>query len=231
MLLKEDYTPSPRRPWVPGRVRAGGSPGPPPSCCLGHWCVLRTDFYLPILSGTLSVRAPKTQSRGMSFRRVCFSRDHGKRVSAGRVSSRDWAGQWDQQSQVFAWLSFQGEKGRPGPKVCGRQWRRWPGRRPWPPGGTAGVRANPADSQERSGSSFLLQVRPGLPGGLVVKSPPAGAGGARHEGSISGWGRSSAEGHGNPLQYSCLETPMDRGAWQATVRGIAKSQIGHCWAT
>ena len=43
-------------------------------------------------------------------------------------------------------------------------------------------------------------------------------------GSISGSGRSPAEGNGNPLQYSCLENPMDRGAWQATVHGVAKSQ-------
>ena len=43
-------------------------------------------------------------------------------------------------------------------------------------------------------------------------------------GSVPGLGRSPAGGHGNPLQYSCLENPMDRGAWQATVHGITKSQ-------
>ena len=43
-------------------------------------------------------------------------------------------------------------------------------------------------------------------------------------GSIPGPGRSPGEGNGNPLQYSCLENPMDRGAWQATVHGVAKSQ-------
>ena len=43
--------------------------------------------------------------------------------------------------------------------------------------------------------------------------------------SISGLGRSLGEGNGNPLQYSCLENPMDRGAWQATVHGVAKSWI------
>ena len=42
-------------------------------------------------------------------------------------------------------------------------------------------------------------------------------------GSSPGLGRSSGEGHGNPLQYSCLENPMDRGDWQATVCGVAKS--------
>ena len=43
-------------------------------------------------------------------------------------------------------------------------------------------------------------------------------------GLISGWGRSPGEGHGNPLQYSCLKNPMDRGAWWAMVHGAAKSQ-------
>ena len=44
-------------------------------------------------------------------------------------------------------------------------------------------------------------------------------------GLIPGLGRSPGEGNGSPLQYSCLENPMDRGAWQATVHGVAKSQI------
>ena len=43
-------------------------------------------------------------------------------------------------------------------------------------------------------------------------------------GSIPGLGKSPGEGHGNPLQYSCLENPMDRGTWKATVHGVAKSQ-------
>ena len=58
---------------------------------------------------------------------------------------------------------------------------------------------------------------------LVVKNTPASAGDARDIGSIPGWGRSPGEGNGNPLQYSCLENPMDRGAWWATVRGVAES--------
>ena len=52
---------------------------------------------------------------------------------------------------------------------------------------------------------------------LVVKSPPANAGDIRDVGSIPGSGRSPGGGHSSPLQYSCLENPMDRGAWQATV--------------
>ena len=59
---------------------------------------------------------------------------------------------------------------------------------------------------------------------LVVKNSPANAGDTRHLGSIPGWGRSPGGGHGNLLQYSCLEKPMDRGAWQAMVHGVAKSQ-------
>ena len=53
----------------------------------------------------------------------------------------------------------------------------------------------------------------------MVKNPPANAGDIRNEGSIPGLGRSPGEGSGNPLQYSCLENPMDRGAWQAVVHG------------
>ena len=60
----------------------------------------------------------------------------------------------------------------------------------------------------------------GFPIGSVVKTPPANA---EDVGSIPGSGRSPGEGNGTPLQYSCLENPMDRGAWQATVHGVAKS--------
>ena len=62
-----------------------------------------------------------------------------------------------------------------------------------------------------------------FPGGSVVKNLPANAG---DEGSNPGLGRSTGEGNGNPLQYSCLGNPMDRGAWRATVHGVAKSQTG-----
>ena len=58
---------------------------------------------------------------------------------------------------------------------------------------------------------------------LVVKNPPANAGDKREVGLIPGSRRSPGGGHGNPLQYSCLENPMDRGAWQATVHGVAES--------
>ena len=59
---------------------------------------------------------------------------------------------------------------------------------------------------------------------LVVKNLPASAGDVRDAGSVSGSGRSPGGGLGNPFQYSCLENPMDRGAWQATVLRVAKSQ-------
>ena len=65
----------------------------------------------------------------------------------------------------------------------------------------------------------------GLLGGSVVKNPSTyNAGTAGDAGSIPGLGRLPGGDHGNPLQYSCLENPMDRGAWQATVHRIAKSQ-------
>ena len=59
----------------------------------------------------------------------------------------------------------------------------------------------------------------GFPDGSVVKNPPANAGDAV---LIPGLETSPGEGNGNPLQYSCLGSPMDRGAWQATVYGVAK---------
>ena len=63
----------------------------------------------------------------------------------------------------------------------------------------------------------------GFPGGAVVKNPPADAGDAGDAGSIF-QGRSAGVGNGNPLQYSCLENSMDRGAWWATVHGVTKNR-------
>ena len=59
---------------------------------------------------------------------------------------------------------------------------------------------------------------------LVVKNLPPNAGDTGDAGSIPGSGRCLAGGNGNPLQYSCLENPMDRGAWLAMVHRVAKSQ-------
>ena len=58
-----------------------------------------------------------------------------------------------------------------------------------------------------------------------MKNPPADAEDIRDAGSIPGLGRSPGEGHGNLPQFTCLENPMDRGAWRATVPKVAKSQI------
>ena len=60
----------------------------------------------------------------------------------------------------------------------------------------------------------------------MVKNLPANAGNVRDPGSIPGSGRLPGGGHGNPLQFSCLENPMDRGAWRAAVHWIAKSWTG-----
>ena len=59
---------------------------------------------------------------------------------------------------------------------------------------------------------------------LVVEDSPANAEDIRDVGLIPGSGRSAGGGHGNPLQYPCLENPMDRGIWWATVHSVAKSQ-------
>ena len=72
-------------------------------------------------------------------------------------------------------------------------------------------------------------LREGFSGGSVVKNPPAKAGDAGDAGSIPGLGRNPEGGNGNPLQYSCRENPMDRGACWATVHGIAKSWTKLKW--
>ena len=57
----------------------------------------------------------------------------------------------------------------------------------------------------------------------MVKDPPVNAGDRRDVGSIPGWGRSPGGGHSNPLQYSCLENPLERGAWWAISHSVAES--------
>ena len=58
----------------------------------------------------------------------------------------------------------------------------------------------------------------------MVKNPPADVGDIRDPDSVPGWGRSPGGGQSNPLQYSCLENPMDKGAWGTTVQRVTKSQ-------
>ena len=70
---------------------------------------------------------------------------------------------------------------------------------------------------------FLTIYLFGFLGGRVVKESACQSG---DMGLIPGSGRSPAGGNGNPLQYSSLDNPMDRGVWQATVHGVAKSQTG-----
>ena len=72
--------------------------------------------------------------------------------------------------------------------------------------------------------ALISRAERGFPSGSVVKNSPTNAGDIRDAGPIPGSGTSPGEGHGNPLQYSCLGNPMDRGAWRATVHGIIKSQ-------
>ena len=73
------------------------------------------------------------------------------------------------------------------------------------------------------------QDKVGETGGAVIKNLPANAGDAGDASSISGWGRSPDEGKGNPIQYSCLENSMDRGAWQATYSPWGSQRVEHDW--
>ena len=80
---------------------------------------------------------------------------------------------------------------------------------------------------------FRVQISSGYTNSKILRSEgfPGGSGGKESacsvgdSGLILGSGRFPGEGSGNPLQYSCLENPMDGGAWKATVHGVAKSQI------
>ena len=68
-----------------------------------------------------------------------------------------------------------------------------------------------------------LQLHGDYQAALMIKNPPANAGDIRDKGSVPGLGRSPGGGHGNSFQYSCLQNPMDRGAWWATVQRVAQS--------
>ena len=77
---------------------------------------------------------------------------------------------------------------------------------------------------EVSNLNFTRKSMTLVPGGAVVKNLPANTGDTRDAGSIPGSRRSPGTGNGNPLQYSCLENSMDRGARWAIVHGVTKSQ-------
>ena len=78
---------------------------------------------------------------------------------------------------------------------------------------------------QQSNSDRDRQTDIGFPGALVVKNPPGNAGDTGDAGSVPGSGRSPGAGHGNQLQYSCLENPMYRAAWQATVHKVTKRDM------
>ena len=103
-----------------------------------------------------------------------------------------------------------------GPEASGRPYPKGLG--PWSP---QWYSVSPNVSRP-VGPLLLLKIHGGFPGGTLV--PPASTGDARDVGSIPGLGRSSGVGNGNPLQSSCLQNPMDRGAWWAIVHGVAKSR-------
>ena len=84
-------------------------------------------------------------------------------------------------------------------------------------------------NQSVPAADFKPNVLIGLPWWLNGKESACNAGDKRDTGLIPGWGRCPGQGNGNPLQYSCLENPMDGGAWQAVVPGVAR--VGHDLAT
>ena len=80
-------------------------------------------------------------------------------------------------------------------------------------------------SLSRFSKRYLLKYGGGFPGGASGKEPSCNVGDTRDMGSIPELGRSPGGGHGNPLQYSCLENPIDREAWWATVHRVAESDM------
>ena len=92
-------------------------------------------------------------------------------------------------------------------------------------GGTSDVRLRNKGVREDTfeKKSVCLLKREVSQVALVVKNLLVNAGDVKRQGSIPGSGRSPGEGISNPLQYSCLENPIDRGAWRATVHGVAES--------
>ena len=89
--------------------------------------------------------------------------------------------------------------------------------------GSHRVRHDWRDLAAAAAAEIVLE---GFSGVSVVKNPPANVG---DRGSIPGSGRSAGEGNGNPPRYSCLENPMDRGAWRATVHGVTKELGTTLW--
>ena len=95
----------------------------------------------------------------------------------------------------------------------------------WPEGHSC-FGGNKKVGETGEGASALAgtKVIRGFPGGAHGKEPAANAGDVRDVGLIPGSGRAPGGGHGSPLQYSCLENPLDREAWRATVHRVTKSQ-------
>ena len=80
-------------------------------------------------------------------------------------------------------------------------------------------------SHFREKNEYAYPLYHGFPGSSVVKNMSANAEDSGDTDSISGLGRSSGEGNGNPLQCSCFENPMGRGVWQATIHGVTESDM------
>ena len=105
-----------------------------------------------------------------------------------------------------------GESGR------GEGWFHW---------GRTMFRQKPEGSHQGNGQTWDVKRTSQVV--LVIKNPPANAGDIREVSLIPGWGRPPGEGHGSPLQHSCLENPMDRGAWWAMVPRVSKSLTQLTW--
>ena len=132
------------------------------------------------------------------------------------------------QARILEWVAFPFSRGSSQPRdrtqvshIAGRFFTSWTTR----------------EAHVKQMIPFIALYLPLLPLiALFVRNPPANAGDIRDTGLIPGLGRFPGGGNGNPFQYSCLENPMDRGAWRVTVHGIAESDMtevrshGNVWS-
>ena len=171
--------------------------------CFGYAFSVHLEKAMAPHSSTLAWQVPWTEEPGglqsMGSQRV----GHDWATSLSLFTFMRWRRRW-QPTPVF----LPGESQGQGSPVARRLWGR----------AELHIRLKGFSSSSSNGTAAVL---PGFAGGSDGKESACNAG---DPGSIPGSGRSPGEGNGYPLQYSCLEIPMDRGAWQTTVHGVEKSQ-------
>ena len=152
---------------------------------------------------TLSEKAMAPHSSTLAWR-IPWMVEPGRLQSMGSLRVRHY---WATSLSLFTFMHWR--------RKWQSTWGAW-----W--AAVCGVAQSRTRLKQPSSSSRSSKVVMGFPGSSDGKESACNVGDLR---SMPGLGRPPGEGNGNPLQYSCLQKSMDRGAWRATVRGVAKSQI------